>query len=433
MSRGLIARFFDLGDEERPPRYAATPRGQARAPTLDERANLYLRAVHGEREFGNQDYAMARRRILDAMADDIAAVRETRTARKTRPGTFPEPSAREIEIAAQHATMLASEFNGAEFAKRYDVLTDRAELFPLREEAALSPHASIAKTASAGNTPSPARNVAIRRRIQFCAAAVVCCVVPLSLFIILPAADPNSTKSSIAVEQTQFAQSAVTPAPKSSLDLTVSQLPTQQSAAPAVAQEKSEPLVSCKSVTGSACSSDSVLSSTTSSFAAEPAAPTAQLEESKSVVRSVDPSSTKSSVAFRPASPPQQSTAPAVPLAAQRVGLVPIRQLDPGEAAEAVKRAQQLIVAGKILPARLMLKKAVEMGNAAAALALGTTYDPIELESLGVTNSAPNIAMAMAWYQKAKELGATNAADMLERLRGRASTAPKRLDTDSPP
>jgi len=63
-------------------------------------------------------------------------------------------------------------------------------------------------------------------------------------------------------------------------------------------------------------------------------------------------------------SPPQQS-------ATQRVGLVPIRQLDPGEVADAVKRGQELVATGKILPARLVLKKAAEMGNAPAALGGG--------------------------------------------------------------
>jgi predicted aspartyl protease len=41
-------------------------------PSLDERANLYLRAVHGRRDFGHEAYSEARNRIVDAMAADVA-------------------------------------------------------------------------------------------------------------------------------------------------------------------------------------------------------------------------------------------------------------------------------------------------------------------------------------------------------------------------
>src|SRR5262245_44177667 len=46
---------------------------QAPLPTLDERANLYLRAVHGDRDFTNEEYSRARDLMLNAMAADIVA------------------------------------------------------------------------------------------------------------------------------------------------------------------------------------------------------------------------------------------------------------------------------------------------------------------------------------------------------------------------
>ena len=52
------------------------------------------------------------------------------------------------------------------------------------------------------------------------------------------------------------------------------------------------------------------------------------------------------------------------------------------------------MVAGDIPNARLVLQQAAEAGNAAAALELGATYDPIELEKLGVRDSTPDVAMA---------------------------------------
>src|SRR5258706_476481 len=46
---------------------------QLRLPTLDERAKLYLRAIHGERNFTEQERSAARDRILDEMANAITA------------------------------------------------------------------------------------------------------------------------------------------------------------------------------------------------------------------------------------------------------------------------------------------------------------------------------------------------------------------------
>src|SRR5258705_9553209 len=42
-------------------------------PTLDERASIYLRAVHGDRDFTRSEHANARELILDTMAAGIAA------------------------------------------------------------------------------------------------------------------------------------------------------------------------------------------------------------------------------------------------------------------------------------------------------------------------------------------------------------------------
>jgi len=42
-------------------------------PTLDERVNLYLRAVHGNREFTKEERSNARNALLDSMAAEIAA------------------------------------------------------------------------------------------------------------------------------------------------------------------------------------------------------------------------------------------------------------------------------------------------------------------------------------------------------------------------
>ena len=81
-----------------------------------------------------------------------------------------------------------------------------------------------------------------------------------------------------------------------------------------------------------------------------------------------------------------------------------------------LKKGQELITVGDISAARLVLKGPAEAGNAPAALALGATYDPNELEKLGLRNFSSDIAMARAWYEKARALGSTEASGRLESL-----------------
>jgi hypothetical protein len=101
------------------------------------------------------------------------------------------------------------------------------------------------------------------------------------------------------------------------------------------------------------------------------------------------------------------------------------------EIAALVAGGRQLMVAGDIPNARLVLQQAAEAGNATAALELGATYDPTMPARVGVVISEPpmknadaDITMARLWYEKAKDLGSTEAAAQLERLRSLPS--PKR-------
>src|SRR5215813_1242312 len=52
---------------------AHEPIEQLPLPKLDERASVYLRAVHGDRDFTREEHTNARDLILEAMAADIAA------------------------------------------------------------------------------------------------------------------------------------------------------------------------------------------------------------------------------------------------------------------------------------------------------------------------------------------------------------------------
>jgi hypothetical protein len=113
------------------------------------------------------------------------------------------------------------------------------------------------------------------------------------------------------------------------------------------------------------------------------------------------------------------------------------------EIVEVVTLAQQFFATGQIATARQLLERPAKEGDATAALALGTTYDPIELEKLRVPDltrptanvrppaaflphpAAPriwsDIATARTWYQKAKDLGSIEAARRLESLAARES------------
>ena len=93
-----------------------------------------------------------------------------------------------------------------------------------------------------------------------------------------------------------------------------------------------------------------------------------------------------------------------------------IHRLDPNEIASSLKRADELIASGDLAAARLVLRRAANAGDARAAMTLAGTYDPVILEKLGVHGFVPDVAMARAWYEKAKKFGSAEAPQRLERL-----------------
>jgi hypothetical protein len=80
-------------------------------------------------------------------------------------------------------------------------------------------------------------------------------------------------------------------------------------------------------------------------------------------------------------------------------------------------QADRLIARGDIVGARAVYQRAAELGSAPAALALGTTYDPNRLWSLGVLGLAGNKERARHWYQRAGELGNAEAKARLTAFR----------------
>jgi len=99
-----------------------------------------------------------------------------------------------------------------------------------------------------------------------------------------------------------------------------------------------------------------------------------------------------------------------------QVTSAPLRQLDREEIAYLLKRGEELVAAGQLGPARLVLQRAAEAGDSDAAFALAITYDPILLQTRVAIGVAPDNAMARAWYEKAKELGSVDASRRLEAM-----------------
>jgi TPR repeat protein len=87
--------------------------------------------------------------------------------------------------------------------------------------------------------------------------------------------------------------------------------------------------------------------------------------------------------------------------------------------ASLVARGKELLRNGDFSSARLILEHAADAGEADAAMALGSTYDPTVLARLGIRGQVANVDSARTWYEKAQELGSTEASARLETLPNR--------------
>jgi hypothetical protein len=92
------------------------------------------------------------------------------------------------------------------------------------------------------------------------------------------------------------------------------------------------------------------------------------------------------------------------------------RQLDSDELGKLLKRSETFLNNGDIAAAQLLLRRAAEAGDARAAVALAATYDPLVLKQLGAVGAKDDIAQARAWYQRASQLGSTEAGTRLQEL-----------------
>jgi hypothetical protein len=89
---------------------------------------------------------------------------------------------------------------------------------------------------------------------------------------------------------------------------------------------------------------------------------------------------------------------------------------DPNVLKELAQRGDQLLNRGDVVAARALYERAAEMGSGPAALALGSTFDPNRLWSLGVFGMVGNKERARQWYARADQLGHPEAKARLKAL-----------------
>ncbi len=90
--------------------------------------------------------------------------------------------------------------------------------------------------------------------------------------------------------------------------------------------------------------------------------------------------------------------------------------LNPAEIALMVERGRVLFDAGDLAAARLFFRRAANAGDAAAALAMGATYDPDVLSKRFIRGIEADAREARTWYERARELGSPEGPRRIEML-----------------
>ncbi len=93
-----------------------------------------------------------------------------------------------------------------------------------------------------------------------------------------------------------------------------------------------------------------------------------------------------------------------------------VKPIDPGQATMLMQRGRDWLATGDISAARVAFRRLADAGIPDAALALANTYDPAYLASHNVVGVLGDRTMARSLYQRAKDLGSAEAAQMLARM-----------------
>jgi hypothetical protein len=330
------------------------PFDQMALPTLDERANFYLRAVHGERDFTNEETSGARHLILGTMAAEVAA-------KSTTP--FPEVTFHEVQF----------------FAK-----TDGDR--PTAPTDASITDASITHASEAIAAPDPDHEIGRLHRSKLAMR-----------FRDFQAANKAAAESRAAASE---------PA-RWSQGVPYRQLPHLFSTRQVVTRMVVTRIAAVCALFVFAA----IAISWTAGFSPTTWIASNTPSSDAPVAGQVLPRETSGGT--------RSGLEPSIIAEAQRevASALNAIQLQPDEIAALLKHGRELIHDGKFRLARLVLGRAAQAGNAAAALALGETYDSMLPERSTASADAPSdTEMARAWYEKAKSLGSSEAARRLAAL-----------------
>ena len=387
MSNRWINRLLGLREEELSSRAGRETAGPLRLPTLDERISLYSRAVREQHDSGDEAYSNVRDRILNAMAADIAIKAGiTLPKEPEQPGLPQDANPDEIgwrpdllEYRLPNASVIARSLPNEPFVLNTP-FEHSADFQPDKSVSAGPTTAALAHALDIEPKRSP-RKIERRKRptlklamlaASLCAVAVIGGSITLSLLretgSPIEWSGEKSDKFDVAVQSSQKLSKA---APEAVVR-------NKHNTAEAVTSPGAPGVISL----------------------ANPPSQTAVAALNAPTLTNPPTSNPLTS---------EQITQLAAKPPITRLGPSLTNQLTPEGIADLVKRGRELILAGKIRDARLLLKRAADAGDTSAAFALGTTYDPTELEKLGARDADPDIAVARAWYQKAKDLGSAAA------------------------
>ncbi len=121
------------------------------------------------------------------------------------------------------------------------------------------------------------------------------------------------------------------------------------------------------------------------------------------------------------------SIGPSVSTTPDKSGSAP-RSVPPNAPAESVRSDEQrralrfiakgdeFLGEGDVATARLYYQRAVDADLHEGALAMAATFDPAELRRAGIRGLPPDTKAARQWYERARDLGAPEAAERLRRL-----------------
>jgi hypothetical protein len=160
MSKGLIERLLTVEAEEPPSNAARDARSQLPDPTLHERVRLYLRAVHGTRDFRDEEYSSARNLILNEMADEIAKKTEYK---EPPPGPFnleeQSPGLSDIPIPQVLLNAMAAQIAEKTGYKLEEQRSDIADIFDASQTQAYAARKLSAPQKAPPSSMSPSMRV----------------------------------------------------------------------------------------------------------------------------------------------------------------------------------------------------------------------------------------------------------------------------------